>query len=170
MKSDIQVILGTAHVRSFFCRWKKRRRGQGWGEKSGHYVPGVQLVSNSAANTSKPPSPNFYRDPCCRVCLLWLRSSSSFLLCCPGLHGVVATQTPQPSLALSPRRLAPVFSVPPAAFLPTRTLLQPHPHLLLSPRLPVASSVSDAITWAQVNFPSCPCFYLPPFMLLLFLE
>ena len=149
--------MGTAHVWSFFCRWKKRRRGQRWGEKSGHHVPDVQLVSDSAANTSKPPSPSFGRDPCCRLCLLWLRSSSSFPLCCPALQGV-GTQTPQPSLTLSPGRLAPVCSVPPAAFLSTGTLLQPHPHLLLSPRLPVASSASDPITCAQVNFPYCPCF------------
>ena len=153
----------------FFTGGRLEERSRG-GEKSGHHVPGVQFISDSAANTSKPPSPSFCRDSCCRVCLLWLKSSSSFPLCCLALHGV-GTQTRKPSLVLSPRRLAPVCCVPHPAFLPIRTLLQSPPP---PPPLPKASSYflrfGSYITWTQVNFRYCPCFSSPPFMLLLLLE
>ena len=146
------------HMCGHFSAGGRRGEGVKGGEKSLATTSLVSCLSPILLQTPPShPSPNFCRDPCCRVCLLWLRSSSSFPLCCPALHRV-GTQTSQPSLALSPRRLAPVCSVPPAAFLSTGTLLQPNPHLLLCPRLPVASSVSDPITWAQVNFPYCPCF------------
>ena len=124
MKNDIEVILGNSTWAVIFLQVAAWRRGQGWGEKSGHHVPGVQFISDSAANTSKPPRPSFCRDSCCRVCLLWLKSSSSFPLCCLALHGV-GTQTLKPSLVLSPQA-GPCLLCPPRC-LPPNTDPSPAP-------------------------------------------